>query len=651
MKKLPLFALLILAPFAPLSGADLGNAWVNGADGNGNPWMESVGQMPSWPGGILVGPALAPAEILLDGQPIKSAGPQDAGSVRTLYRGYPLPAAATGTHTLHVSFRRLEGPSRLPSISIVPQRGMAARIAFLNLPLSPLPIFAGLLSLLLAVQSLVIGLRQRSREALSSSAALLGASASGLLTGFFSMFVMQTLVRKLELVSLFLMGFFLALWFLELLKSFRLRLFLPLVIPPFLAVFMVAGASTASLAYYAGLVERLLLACSFMVLAAVSLRSFLRAGFRRAILPMALAFALAVSLVGGAVVDFFFPGWGTLAFLPGLVVALFQGNLLLSELSRTQEMYGQASTELIDRIESDWEMIERIREGKDLLEKRNIDITRLAVKLLESAQKQSFTIGGLIVSLEDAGTGEAQVVAKEKDILGHTEQVDGLITSFNAQIHETLAEMEALSQRSNVIRKAVSQIIGIAEKTHMLSLNASIEAAKAGAAGKGFSVVAQEIRKLADLTRTVSDQVTTVIKDTNRGVDSGVVRIKGLGTGFSEIMKRSEEIRTMIAQNSSALEDVTRAHKEIQDGLAGVDTLIRSILEVSHDLRMMTDRLASAFSWFGQTLKLREEQAAEEAAEAEPLDDENLAEGEKPADEETPEGSDAGAVPDAEPSS
>jgi len=644
MKNLALFALLILAPLAPLSGADLGNAWVNGVDGDGNPWMESVGLMPPPLSGIIVGPAVPPAEVLLDGQPIESAGPQEPGSTQALYRGYPLPAAVSGIRTLHLRFPRPDGPSRLPSISIVPRRGMGARIALLNLPLETLPVFAGLLSLLLAAQSLIIGLRQRSREALASFAALFGASASGLLTGFLSMFVIQTLVRKVELVSLFVMSFFLALWFLELLKSFRLRLFLPLVIPPFFAVFMVGAASTASLAYYSGLAERLLLAVSFIVLATLSLRSFLRAGFRRAILPMALATTLVVSLVGGAVVDYLFPGWGTLWFLPGLVVALFQGNLLVNELSRTQEMYGQASTELIDRIESDWEMIERIREGKDLLEKRNIDITRLAVKLLESAQKQSFTIGNLIVSLEDAGTGEARVVAKEKDILGHTEQVDGLITSFNAQIHETLAEMEALSQRSNVIRKAVSQIIGIAEKTHMLSLNASIEAAKAGAAGKGFSVVAQEIRKLADLTRTVSDQVTTVIKDTNRGVESGVVRIKGLGTGFSEIMKRSEEIRTMIAQNSSALEDVTRAHKEIQDGLAGVDTLIRSILEVSHDLRMMTDRLASAFSWFGQTLKLREERVAEEAAEAEPADDENVPDAEDPS--EDPE-----AVPDAEPSS
>jgi methyl-accepting chemotaxis protein len=153
----------------------------------------------------------------------------------------------------------------------------------------------------------------------------------------------------------------------------------------------------------------------------------------------------------------------------------------------------------------------------------------------------------------------------------------------------------------------------------MLSLNASIEAAKAGTAGKGFSVVAQEIRKLADLTRTVSDQVSATIRDTNRGIETGVGRIKGLGTGFSEIVKRSEEIRTMISENSRALEDVSRAHSHIQDGLAGVDVLIRSILEVSHDMREMTDRLAAAFSWFGETLKLKEEAAG--ALPVHPSDD------------------------------
>jgi methyl-accepting chemotaxis protein len=255
-------------------------------------------------------------------------------------------------------------------------------------------------------------------------------------------------------------------------------------------------------------------------------------------------------------------------------------------------------------------MVERIREGKEMLESRNRDIMGLAGRLLESARQQASTVGQLIVSLAEAGSAEAKVVVKEKDVLGYTEQVDRLITSFNIQIQQTLGDMDELWGRTIVIRKAVSQIIGIAEKTHMLSLNASIEAAKAGVAGKGFSVVAQEIRKLADLTRTVSDNVSAVIRDSNRGVEKMLGRIKSLGTGFTEIVKSSDGTRGMIAENSRALEGVSKAHRDIQNGLAGVDTLIRSILEVSSEMRQMTDRLAQAFSWFGETLKLKEESVA-----------------------------------------
>jgi hypothetical protein len=248
------------------------------------------------------------------------------------------------------------------------------------------------------------------------------------------------------------------------------------------------------------------------------------------------------------------------------------------------------------RRAQDFVSIQGVKEGAGPADKRNEEIMKLAVKLLESAQKQAFTVGQLVMSVEKGGSAESRVLVKEKDILGRTVRVDGLITNFNSQINETLEEMEEFYRRSNVIRKSVNQIIGIAEKTHMLSLNASIEASKAGEAGLGFSAVAKEIRKLADLTRTVSDNVTSVIKETTKGVEKGVARIKGLGAGFSDIVNASEEIRTMIADNSKALNEMTLAHGEIRDGLAGVDHLIRSILEVSHDLRLMTDRLAAAFS-------------------------------------------------------
>lgn len=604
MRKLLAIPFLLLAALTPLRAADLGASWIPAVVEGPGTWLRSEGALPSGQFALVVGPTAAAEEVSFDGrvivQPLVSSVPE--------YRGFVLPSSDTaGAHVVTVRLVLAPATSSPPALMIVPLKGLSARLALLNLPVVPLRVFAGLLSLLLALQFFRLFVRQRSRESIFLVAALLSNAVAELVPSYIVGFISPELALKIAIGAFFLTSLFLVQATLELLKAARLRFLLPLVLLPLLAACGVMIPTRADIMEIAGTGTRALLAVSFAVLAVQCLVGRLKAGLRRAMLPFSLGIALFVALGAGVLGDIFLPRLGLLSFLPGLLIPLFEGSLVLSELVRTQSMYRKTSQELIGRIESDWEMIERIREGKELLEKRNIDITKLSGKLLESAQKQSFTIGGLIVSLEDAGTGESRVVAKEKDILGYTEQVDGLITSFNAQIQETLREMEALYQRSIVIRKAVSQIIGIAEKTHMLSLNASIEAAKAGAAGKGFSVVAQEIRKLADLTRTVSDQVSAVIKDTNRGVEKGVNRIKGLGTGFFEIMKRSEEIRTMIADNSRALEDVSRAHTDIQDGLAGVDTLIRSILEVSHDMRQMTDRLAAAFSWFGETLKQREE--------------------------------------------
>jgi methyl-accepting chemotaxis protein len=521
-----------------------------------------------------------------------------------------LPAVQdTAKHVLTVRYHATGLTEAVPGFALVPAVGISVRLALLNFPMVPIRLFAGLFSILLAFQLLIQFIRQRSWETFFLLIVLLANALSELVPSLLSVFFPTGMSVKLGSAAFCIAAVVLLYSMLRLLKFDRLPYALPLILPAIAAACVLAAAQNLAVMQMAGLATRAILAACFAALAILCGVSIVKAGIRRALLHLLLSASLSLALAGGILLDFLLPGQAFLAFAPGLLIALFQGSVAATELLRTQGMYRQTSQELIERIESDWEMIERIREGKELLEKRNIDITKLSGKLLESAQKQSFTIGGLIVSLADAGAGESRVVAKEKDILGYTEQVDGLITSFNMQILETLEEMEALYQRSIVIRKAVSQIIGIAEKTHMLSLNASIEAAKAGTAGKGFSVVAQEIRKLADLTRTVSDQVSAVIRDTNRGIEKGVSRIKGLGTGFVEIMKRSEEIRTMIADNSRALEDVSRAHGSIQDGLAGVDALIRAILEVSHDMRQMTDRLAAAFSWFGETLKLKEESA------------------------------------------
>ena len=604
MKSVAMAAVLLLSAMAFAGAEDLGALWTPVAVQDISSALRSTGELPAGRFALLVGPSAAAETIGFDQGQLEAGGVEAVGE----YRAYLLPdGPGPATHVLTVSYRPAGTSSSLPYLAIVPAAGLAGRLALLNLPLVHVRMFSGFLSLLLAIQFLLIFLRRRSREMLALVGALLANSLAELLPSYLASFMGPSLAQDLSTVAFLAASLLLVLSILDFLKLTRMRFILPLLVPALLSACVVVSTGRPDLVDIAGNAMRGFVAASFGALVILCGLNMAKAGFRRAVLPLSLSASLFLSLAAGVLLAMIFPGRALLAFLPGLLIVLLEGTVVMSELLRTQTMYRQTSQELIERIESDWEMIERIREGKELLERRNIDIMKLSGRLLESAQKQSFTVGALIVSLADAGAGESRVVAKQKDIVGYTEQVDGLIASFNVQIMETLQEMEALNQRSIVIRKAVSQIIGIAEKTHMLSLNASIEAAKAGAAGKGFSVVAQEIRKLADLTRTVSDQVSAVIKDVNRGVEKGVNRIKGLGTGFSEIMKRSEETRIMIADNSRALEDVTRAHTRIQDGLAGVDTLIRTILEVSHDMRQLTDRLAAAFSWFGETLKLREQ--------------------------------------------
>ncbi len=452
--------------------------------------------------------------------------------------------------------------------------------------------FVGASSLLLAAAFAAVAVRRKSVSSLFLSLALL-------VTGAFEMAAIYLEARFPALILpvwAFAGGVSAIMLFLFGVREIgvkRLRFSIPfgVLVAASLACQTAFGASSAVPAY----AELGVLVVGFGFLAVMGLR-------QTAALTPVLFFLLVLGNGVPAAVSYAIPGLGPLFWIPSLCLVLWSGYALFSQAlqARSAEAAGEGEREA--RLARDMDMEEKLRDGKSTLTKRNAEIMRLSGKLLESAQKQAFTIGQLIVSIEKGGSAETRVVSKEKDILGRTEKVDGLINKFNSQIQENLQEMEELYLKSMVIRKAVSQIIGISEKTHMLSLNASIEASKAGEAGKGFAVVAHEIRKLAELTRTVSDNVNAVIKETNKGVEKGVARIKGLGSGFSEIVEASDEIRVMIADNSRALEEMTRAHREIQDGLAGVDQLIRSILEVSHDLRLMTDRLSTTFSWLDETL-------------------------------------------------
>ncbi len=569
-------------------------------------WLKTRLKPAETPAALLLPPLGLGASIFLDSELIGSTDPETDNIVLplNLYRGYPL-GQPSGPKNLYIRIYHNHYSWLEEGIRIVDLNIMERRLFLLNFLKFYLPFCLALVLLFLMIQAAYHYYLEKHSYYLLLSLLSLSAGAVCISTSIPGYFLPFALVLKIRGFFELSVGVILILFVSDYLHALRLRILLPIA-----AAFIIIGAAGFAFSDFASLHLIVYFQRAFVLVAfaggALLTIIKLSCNVRKAFPVVLLYFLLLCLLIYQVVFSRGLPLFIQSSIFFELAIAFFIAYMINRELYRSSRLYARTTREFIERVEVDWEMIENIKDGKERLKGRNLDSITLALRLMDSAQRQALTIGQIMSSIQGAAAAEKKVMSKEKEILTYTVDVDSRITDFSGQIQNTLMGLEELQQQSSLIKKSVSQIIGIADKTNMLSLNASIEASKAGAAGKGFAVVAQEIRKLADLTRVVSDQVNSIIGESNKGVERTFERVKNMDAGFTEIMRESDNIREMIEQNFSALEDVGRAHLEIQDGIAGLDRIIKTILEVSRDMRRISNQLASAFSWFETTLGERE---------------------------------------------
>ncbi|MCY9289416.1 methyl-accepting chemotaxis protein [Bacillus haynesii] len=181
------------------------------------------------------------------------------------------------------------------------------------------------------------------------------------------------------------------------------------------------------------------------------------------------------------------------------------------------------------------------------------------------------------------------------------DKVSAQMKSINETVVSLSEAFKHLTERSNEIGNITEVITSIAEQTNLLALNAAIEAARAGEQGKGFAVVADEVRKLAEQSARSAEQITRLItiiqNDTKQTMNSvisatgevkeGLVVVHEAGGAFQKIENSITEVVTQI-------NDVTNLVKNLTAGTSEIETAISGVKEVAETAAGGTQTVSAA---------------------------------------------------------
>jgi methyl-accepting chemotaxis protein len=170
------------------------------------------------------------------------------------------------------------------------------------------------------------------------------------------------------------------------------------------------------------------------------------------------------------------------------------------------------------------------------------------------------------------------------EIATNSEKARTITAEAAQEAHRVTALMQQLSKAAQGISKVTEVITNISEQTNLLALNATIEAARAGAAGKGFGVVAHEIKELAHQTAAATEEIKGKVHGIQSSTSETLDNLGRITTVIAQVSEIVNTIATAIEEQSTVTRDIARnvseAAKGVKDGnqrVAQISTVARSV--------------------------------------------------------------------------
>ena len=199
---------------------------------------------------------------------------------------------------------------------------------------------------------------------------------------------------------------------------------------------------------------------------------------------------------------------------------------------------------------------------------------------------------------------------------GGLESMTASMEHLDEAMNAFTRKLATISQRASGITSVVTTIAKVADQTNLLSVNATIEAEKAGESGRGFRIVAQEIRRLADQTALATKDIERMVRDMQAAVSSGTMEMDRFRNEVSGRIGEVAQVSEKLGRIIEPVHSVTRSLETVYEGMESQSQGARQIRDAMETLRADAGESAASLTVFSTSLAELRRSIAELNSEA-----------------------------------